>query len=210
MAMKKDKWQSLLDQFQEGPGKIYFPKAGKTRMKLVTPKERDEYNFFEEVTNSYGKRKWLVLGYVVNLADEEEAPKIRGILLPKTAIRGILNLLAEGHDLLSEDGNGITLTRTGLGKTDTSYSVVPSANPQPLPEGIIWPDETLDELAEAFTVEATRRSGRQDNDIEEDEEDLEGAPPWEGEDEEEEEAPAPPRKRSKPTGSRRSKRSRNW
>jgi hypothetical protein len=154
---ERNKWQQLLDSFQQGGGEFFFPKAGRTKIRLVVPKGRDEVRFFQPVTNSYGKTRYLVLGYVF---DEEEQgdPRIRPIILPKTYMDWLINQLAEGFDLFGKNGHGVTIVRAGSGQFNTSYNGSVSAKSQPLPPSIKWPTETLEQLAEKFEQTAKQRA----------------------------------------------------
>ena len=152
-----EKWQSLLNSMQSG-GDFVFIKEGKTRLRLILPPEAESvYEFFREVTNSYGKLKYLVLGVVFY---PEESTKVQPIILPKTAMTGILGALAEGYDLFTpETGYGIAVSRTGSG-INSEYSSLPSHQPQPISENI-EPNETpIDEWAELFMENAQKRQTR--------------------------------------------------
>jgi hypothetical protein len=164
-----NKWQDLLDNLKSGAtGPFFFLGDGKTRIRLVPEPDTDD-NFFIETVSIYGgkeKSKFIVLGLVMGSSskdlDPEEANKVRPIILPKTAIRYILSLLAEGWDLLSEDaGHGLTITRTGKGR-DTGYTVTNSPKAIPVAyDELEYPESSLEELAQEFYARAIERDSEQ-------------------------------------------------
>lgn len=176
-----NKWQSLLNQVSTAGagGPFFYPKAGKTRIRLVSdPKGDDPDEFFREtVSLRYGKpkTKYVFLGEVLatdngELGDRYSA-RVVPIVVSKTVIKSILGLLVEGYVLLSdteddEDAHGITIIRSGTG-LDTSYTVMPSRKPQGLSENVQWPDESLDDFALMYT-ENSEQSGSVTSDDDDD------------------------------------------
>ncbi len=147
-------WGTILNQLNSA-SKWFRPKEGRTRLRLVLQKGDQPQQFYREVQSSFNgkvKSRFMVLALVLegNGAKEEMTYTVTPVVLPKTVLKGLVSLLAEGYDLFSPDGHGVTLTRTGQG-LDTDYSVMPSKNPVALPAEIIWPDEPFDQLAESFT-----------------------------------------------------------
>lgn len=167
------RWQGILDGMKSS-GVFSFPQEGKTRIRLVLTSEGDPYNFFREVTNSYGKTKYL---FFVLLPGSDDPALVRPFIAPKTVITDILSMLAEGYDLFSEDeAFGVTINRTGSG-LDSKYSVLPSHKAQPLPAGIQWPDHDLDEFAEIFLRNAVERGKKRVETEGSEEEEPEEKPP---------------------------------
>lgn len=185
MPASAAKWQSLLDQMNSASN-FYRPKEGRSRLRLVqmpemVPDEEGIFQFYAEVQSTFrGKTKsrFLVPALVLDGpgARPEMATKITPVVLPKAVIKGILGLLAEGYDLFSDEGFGITVARTGQG-LDTDYNVLPSKNPVALPEGLELPEKTFTEMAEDFEKWANRPgAGGSSADDEEQEMDEEPAP----------------------------------
>lgn len=181
-------WQKVLDNLATS-GNFYRVKEGRTRIRLVAvPAESSD--FFVEVNSTFrGKvrSKFLITGLVLDGkgAKEESAYTVTPIIVSKTVLKAIIGLLAEGYDLLSPDGYGLTLSRTGQG-LDTEYTVMPSKNPIPYPEELVEPSQSLAEMALEFEEWSSRASDPDAGD---------GSTA-------EEEAPAP-RRGGKPTGGRR-------
>lgn len=165
-----DKWSQVLDSLKTG-GPFVFPKEGKTRIRLVLPKDEDELSFYREVVNSYGRSRYLVLAIV---PDSPDPDVIKPVVLPKTVLTGIISALSEGYDLLGEEAHGLTINRSGSG-FNSEYSVLPSNKAHILSDDVKWPDQDLDELAEEFTKSAakrkTRQSSSEDDNTEDDYED---------------------------------------
>lgn len=163
--MDAEVFQNMLDGLKSGAGgKFQFLGEGKTRLRLVMPQgTTDPRDFYTETTRVYrGKERtrYLFLAQVVGATGkdvpEEIKNKVSPIVAPKTVLQGILALLAEGYDLLSPNGNGVTVIRSGKG-LETSYNVIPSPKPIPLPDELEWPEESLVELGNEFYQDSLDR-----------------------------------------------------
>ena len=173
-----------MGKLESGSGAFVFPKKGKTRIRLVVPKGLTETEFFLPVVNSYGKNRYLVLAVVPDRDDEEDnkKAKVRPVILPKTALTEIVQNCIEGYDFFSEEeARGVTIIRSGEGRTGTSYSVV--ASPQAVPlkyKDLDWGEKSMEEWAAEFEAEAEkRRTGQTNEDLitsDDDEGDDEPAP----------------------------------
>ncbi len=146
-------WQDVLDQLSQA-GMFFRLKAGKTRIRLVPPPDGNVRKFFTDVTTTFrGKTKtrFAVLGLVLagSGAKPEMAASPVPILISKTVLKAIIQLLAEGYDLFSPNGYGLTLARAGEG-LDTEYAVMASQKPIPLPTNMAYPEKTLFDLAREF------------------------------------------------------------
>jgi len=143
-------WDGVLDSLTTGSSDFIFPKEGRHRLRLVGVKKQ---GYYREVPSSYrGREKMKYLVPAVNLGEEtEEESKLKYLIVPKTALKMIISLLKEGYPIFNNgpDGYGITLVRSGAGR-DTSYSVLPSRKPFPLPEGIDPNEANLDEAAKSY------------------------------------------------------------
>lgn len=215
-GMDPSVWEGLLSNLGSGGGEFFFPRTGRTRLRLVVPDQDILPHFYREVYNSYGKPKYLVLGIIYSSPSDDgedsgDPDVVRPIILPKTCLKDIIGLAAAGYDLFSEDGHGITITRSGTGMRNTSYSVIASVKPQSVDlENLEWPEGDLDEIAERFMESASERAQtRASEDGEESEVALDKpasslkrrkvTPAPEPEDEEEEEVQLPrSRSRSRP------------
>jgi len=178
-------WQAMLDSLEAGGanGNILFPKSGKTRIKLVLEDDDDEESWYTEVQGEFeGKvrSRYIIRGCVLFPAQEEK--KIMGILVAKTAMKGIVGLLSEGYDLFDpEDGHGITISKTGALLT-TSWGITPSPKPVEVEDFEDYSDDgsSLEELEKAMeAINATRtsktkkKSKGKDGDDEEEADDVE-------------------------------------
>lgn len=163
-------WQNMLDQLNsKGNGAYFFPKDGKTRIKLLWPTGHGPHDrvFFAETLRMFRgqtRTRYLVMGVVLASpngdADEEARRKVRVIVVNKTILKDILNLLAEGWDLLGHNGHGISISRTGSG-LDTDYNVTQSPKPIRLDlEDLDWPEESIEELAVKFEADSAERDAQ--------------------------------------------------
>jgi len=86
-------------------------------------------NFYREVQSEFmgrKKRKYLFLAMT-------EEGDVRTLVAPVTVFKAIISLILEGYELWDrEKGYGIVIARRGSG-LDTSYGVLPSRGPQPIP-----------------------------------------------------------------------------
>lgn len=160
-AVNTNKWQQLLDQMAEkgGNGSVFFPKKGKTRIRLAPIKGTDD-DFFVETKSVYkgkARSKYLLSAMVISTdageLNERWVNKVVPVLVPGAVLKGILGLLAEGYDLLSPEGHGITIVKTG-GGLETTYSVMPSQKPMELPDDVTYPEQSFEEIAEEYANRA--------------------------------------------------------
>lgn len=112
-----------------GPSNFIFPKAGSTKLRLVPDPEGSIIRQIETSFRGKPKTKYLTLGYSLGV----EGPiKVKVVVLPRSCVKAIVSLQAEGYSFYSEEGHGISIVRTGEGFS-TTYQVVPSPKPIPLP-----------------------------------------------------------------------------
>jgi hypothetical protein len=165
--MTSNSWQNILDQLNsKGNSLFYFPKAGKTRLRLLWPTGHDESDqvFFVETLRYFKgqvRTRFIVMGQVLTNAtgevDEKFRNQVKAIVINKTTLRSILTALAEGYDLLGPEGHGLTLVRTGEG-LETDYNVLTSPRPVKVDyEELEWPEESIEDLAEMFAKESKDR-----------------------------------------------------
>lgn len=160
----ENRWQKMLDDLPSGQGgPFFFLQQGKTKIKIV-PVEGTEDFFAESRAIFQGKEKtkYVMLGLVAGATGreipQEDINRVQPIIIPKTVLRNILTLLAEGYDLLSADeGHGITIVKSGEGK-NTTYSVLPSPKPVQTSTALNYPDESLEELANMFYTQNVERA----------------------------------------------------
>ena len=171
--MSQNEWQEMLDNLSTGEsGPFWFIKEGKTRVRLI-PEEGSE-RFYAETTRVFrGKERvrFVVLGVVMGVSTRELADewknRVTPVIMTKTCVKGILALLAEGYDLLSPDGHGVTIVRSGKG-LDTSYTVLPSPKPIPIPDDVVEAESSLEEYSQLFYQNSLERdSNRGDSGSEE-------------------------------------------
>jgi hypothetical protein len=112
-----------------GETQFLFLKAGRTPLRLLWPEDADAP--FVSVKAYYQGRvrqRWAAAAF-----RPQEPQAIKAAILPKSVAQAILDLLIEGYELFDmEKGHGITVIRTGLG-LETSYNVVASRDPVPVP-----------------------------------------------------------------------------
>lgn len=132
-----DYWKGVFENLGQGNSNFIFPKGGKTNVRLI---RKSDAPFYVEVPSFYKGRertKYLIMAWNPAAKDESTGEKIyevRGLIIPKTAFKAIAAHLAEGYEFFHPlQGHGITLVRSGEGR-DTSYTVIPSAKPVPLPQ----------------------------------------------------------------------------
>jgi hypothetical protein len=125
-------WNDVANEMNANSGgSILFLKDGKTTIKIIAPENAHDnvdttwFTKFEQVTEFKGEKgkatRFIV--YAIDMSDKEVYP----VLLPKTVMNGILNLLAEGHRLLDIDnGYPVSIVRSKSGNK-TDYSVMPAA-----------------------------------------------------------------------------------
>lgn len=145
---KSGSWDELLESLASGGGNgsVWFPKAGKTKIKLALEDAEDDQSFFIPVSrdfrgNGQFRDKYLLRGVVL----DQEEDKMSAVQVSKTAFKQVIQLLAEGYELFDpEEGHGLVITKTGEGK-NTSWAVMPSPRPIETPE-VDDPEWTLEEL----------------------------------------------------------------
>jgi hypothetical protein len=125
-------WNDVANEMNANSGgSILFLKDGKTTIKIIAPENAHDnvdtswFTKFEQTTEFKGEKgkatRFIV--YAIDMSDKEVYP----VLLPKTVMNGILNLLAEGHRLLDIDnGFPVSIVRSKSGNK-TDYSVMPAA-----------------------------------------------------------------------------------
>lgn len=144
-------WQSILDDLgsESNDPRIYFVKAGRNRMKLVLENPADPKSFFTKVVRNYRGQvstKFLLRAIVFGKKDEELA--VRVVPVGKAVLKGVLNLLAEGYNLLDpQKGLGVTIVRQGQGREGTSYMVMASPEPVAMPKKFTDLTDTLADLS---------------------------------------------------------------
>lgn len=167
--MANNQWQDMVNEYRakQGTGTFHFVQEGKTRLRLV-PQPGTESDatpsFFIESQGMYNKepkRKMILLGILseipsVEIPDEDKS-KITPVVVPPTVLSEILDILAEGHDLLSPDGHAIAILRTGKG-LGTQYKVIVSPKPIELPAKIEYHENTLIELDVLYRDMAQKKS----------------------------------------------------
>ncbi len=169
MADQKNQWQEMVNEYRakQGTGIFHFVQEGTTRVRLV-PQPGTENDatptFFIESEGMYNKepkRKMILLGILTATPSQEisdkEKRKITPVVVPPTVLSEILDILAEGHDLLSPDGHAIAILRTGKG-LGTQYKVIVSPNPIALPADIEYAENTLAELDVLYREIALKKS----------------------------------------------------
>lgn len=159
-------WEEILNQLNQG-GDIFFVKDGRTQLRLVPEDPSNKKSFFHETSRLYrGQRrtKYLIRAFLPKL----DPPGIKAVPVGPTVLKSILGLLAEGYELLDpEEGHGITIVRRGSG-LDTSYNVMPSPKPVPMPEEFVDLETSLEEIAEQLEEgDVNRDKNREDEDDEE-------------------------------------------
>ncbi|TDA26207.1 MAG: hypothetical protein DSO01_05935 [Archaeoglobi archaeon] len=150
-----------------GMESFIFPK-GKTRVRLCIDPTSEIVKTVSTEFQGRKKQKFLFLSFSV----DDEAPTWKGLIVPKTVARGILELSTE-FQLFSpdRDGHGITILRTGEGLRSV-YTVNPSKSPVAIPESLLSSRPTLQELAEQYE---SRRERQDSSAFSSEDEDDEGS-----------------------------------
>lgn len=164
--MSPSSWEDLLGQLGNS-GNFYRIKEGSTKLRLVQlpsmkVKKGESFVFWGEATTSYRgnqRSRFVIPALVLEGKGTREGmdTNVTTVVVPKTVLKGILGLLAEGYELFDpKEGYGLMIKRTGSG-LNTDYTVLPSRNPQPLPaDVVIQKDLTLDGMAAEFQTWANR------------------------------------------------------
>jgi hypothetical protein len=150
--------QLLTGLSQKGDGAMYYLKEGRNKIRF-TPDMGKLKIFYIEVQRSWqgGPMKTKYLTKAVVQVEGQPAEE-RGLLLTKTVIKDIVNLLAEGYDLFSAtEGLGVTISKSGTG-LETNYSVVATPKPVALPSDYKRLDMTLQELEEHLQKREAERA----------------------------------------------------
>ncbi len=147
MATQKSvqsKIEELLNQMaSSGMAGFIFAKAGKTRVRLSVDSAGEISAPVATEYQGKKKTKYLFLGF----DPSSEKPEWKGVLVPRTVARAILNLATE-FPLFAPEGHGVIITRTGEGLSST-YSVTPSKGIVAIPEELGDPP-TLASLVHAY------------------------------------------------------------
>lgn len=135
-------WGSLLEDLQAGgSANFIFAKKPRNRIRLIHDPAQP---YFVEVSSTFRrngevgntKTKYMVLA-IEPETDDEDGPKVKGLIVSKTVFRQIVGLLAEGYDFWDpEKGHGITINKTGTG-LQTQYTVMPSQKSQPVSKDLM-------------------------------------------------------------------------
>jgi len=164
---KQTNWQAVLDDLgaESNDPRLFFLKGGRNRLRLIPEDPQDPKSFFTTVTRTYqgqSRVKFLIRALVMS-NDEDATPSIRAIPIGKTAMKAILNLLAEGYDLLDpKTGHGVTIVRSGSA-LDTSYTVVSSPKPVPVPRKHTKLEDSMASIAEDVAAGDLDRDEQGDN-----------------------------------------------
>ena len=144
-----EKWQGKLDELPaEGGVYLYLP-AGKTRVKLLLSPERTVTEFYQPVLRMFKDNSRTQFMMPVVVVDKEGiGEEVKYLTCPKTVLKGILKILADGeYDLLHPaKGHSITIDKTGSG-FDTEYNVLPSKDPVVVDYNTLEFDKDLIEYA---------------------------------------------------------------
>lgn len=176
-------WQQLLNEVSSGEGgSTFFLKSGRTYVRLVPIAVHEELGiplFHIKTTSTFRgntRERVLITGQVIKTdagpLQDRWVDKVVPILVTKSVLKGILALLAEGYDLLSdENGHGVVIRKEGSGLS-TEYSVMPSAKPIPVNrEELTMPEMSLEEMSEAYMESNQRFANNQGNDNSDEDED---------------------------------------
>lgn len=171
-------WENLLDQLNtKGGTGFIFPKAGRTRVRLVKlPKEEAFHSSCESEYQGNVRTKYMIAAFSLDQNADELDEGIRGLLVPKTVWSGIVGLLANGYDLWDPvEGHGLTIIRQGTG-FDTNYSVIPSPKPVSLTDEqktmLEEEERTLADLVEDYQEMNTSQSSPNGNSNSDNPEDI--------------------------------------
>lgn len=148
----------LNEKTSKSGGRVYHPTPGKTKIRLVLEPGTEPREFYQEVTTSFGKTRYMALGVILEAPDlpKDYTPNIVGIVLPLTVLKAIVGNLAEGFELFDlKMGHGISIDREGKGKNDTKYQVNPSPRSVDVSGlNLEFPEGGLEEMARAYTTKS--------------------------------------------------------
>ncbi len=154
---QKTNWGELADELEsQGGGSGYFLKDGKNRFRIIPEDSKDDKSWYADVTTMWeGNPRAKKLMRAIPLGLEET--KLEYVVIPKSALKGIFNILDEGYDLLSgEDAHGVTISKSGK-LLQTSYTVMPSRKEVDIPEDYEENELTLEEAVEEIEKESKER-----------------------------------------------------
>lgn len=159
-----DYWKDVLDGLGAAGGgsDFIFPKNGKTLVRLI---QRPNSPFYAEVESTFRNRtktKYMLMAWKPAAKDEEAEDKVRGLILPKTAFKAIVALLAEGYEFFDPTkGHGLSIVRSGEA-LDTNYTIVPSNKEVPLPVSLKKQiaETSFDKLIKTYDEMRNRRGGK--------------------------------------------------
>lgn len=157
-------WAKLLEDIDAASGdpRTYALRPGRNRLRLVPDIEGVPTSFFCEVQRNF--RGQLRTRYLIKAMpmgrDEKE---MKGVVVPKTVMKQVLNMLAEGYDLLHPTkGLGIVIVKSGEGM-ESSYNTLPSPKAVPLPKKYTDLDVSLKKLAEEILANDLSRNEERSN-----------------------------------------------
>jgi len=156
-------WAGKLNELETTNGIYVFPLKGSTKVRILLSPECAPENFYTPVLRMYkgqGSTKFM-LPVIVLDENNTWSEDVKYLVLPKTALQGILTILAGGeYDLLHPvNGHGITIVRTGE-MLLTKYNVLPSKSPVPVKYDFYEFAKPLMEYAKDLEA-----SDREDNEV---------------------------------------------
>lgn len=186
-----NKWEKKLDEMESDvSGDTRYIKEGKIRVKLVLEDEANDESWYTPCNRWYkGKKSKKYLLRAIIKGDEKQ--QVRYLPAPRTVLKQIISMLAEGYELLdTKKSHLISINRSGSGR-ETTYVVLPSPKVIKIKGDIIDPEEwdTLEEAAEGIeqrdldredddddetpkkkSGKATKRTGKKNHKADEDDE----------------------------------------
>lgn len=143
---QKERIQNLLNSLtaESSSARFVFPKS-KHRIRLCEDPEENICLPVQSEFQGKQKTKYLFLGY----SADDNPPEWKGIVVPKTVARAILELTTEFALFDSKKGHGVLITRSGEGLSST-YSVIPSREPKEIPPEMMNSRPKLQELCEEY------------------------------------------------------------
>ena len=140
-----EEWKSKMDTLEASTDGIYvFPEKGQTTVRLLLSPERAATDFWQPVVTIYDNKARTRMMIPVLVDDQ-----VKLLVTAKTVLQGMLQLLYNGYDLLSENAVGVIISRTGDG-LGTKYTVMPTPKPIPVVYANIDFEGTLLEAATEF------------------------------------------------------------
>jgi hypothetical protein len=161
-------FQSMLDETTNSGGQSHFlfPKAGKTRLRLLHLEDRDPgklYTQVERLWQGKPKTKFMIraIYYGVPATQGEPAPDPRevALVIPRQVLNQILQVASDGETELFYDGAvAVTIVRSGEG-LNTSYQVIAGSKVAPPVHGLEHLP-SLDVLATEFKTWQDNRAAQ--------------------------------------------------